>query len=90
MANHSRFAVMFYEAALKELGAAVRPYLLPGELGPYLLAKRIEPAMPFTLLVVEIDTADHGKLEFEVQVPSAFIKLILNISDHRPLGFTKN
>jgi hypothetical protein len=90
MADTPAYAVMFHEGALKELGDAVRPYLKPGELGPYLLAKRIEPAMPFTLLVVEIATSEHGMLEFEVQVPSSFIKLILNISKHRPLGFTKS
>mgnify|MGYP003514689956 FL=1 len=90
MADQPAYAVMFHEGALKALGEAVRPYLKPGELGPYLLAKRIEPAMPFTLLVVEIPTSEHGTLEFEVQVPSTFIKLILNISKHRPLGFTKS
>ena len=89
MADEPKYAVMFFEGALKEMGEAVRPYLLLGEFGPYLLAKRIEPSVPFTLIVSEIDTPEHGKLEFEVQVPSAFIKLILNISNHRPLGFTK-
>ena len=80
---------MFYEAALKEIGDAVKPYLQPGEFGPYLLCKRLEAAMPFTLLVVDVPTPEHGTLEFEVQVPSTFIKLILNISNHRPLGFTQ-
>jgi len=78
---------MFYDAALKELGAAVAPYLLPGEFGPYLLCKRIEATAPFALFVIDVAAGERGKLEFEVQVPITFIKLILNISQHRPLGF---
>ena len=50
---------MFQEAAQKEIGDAVKPYLHPAEFGPYL------------------------------QVPSIHIPPILNISNHRPLGFTQ-
>jgi len=90
MADQPAYAVMFHEGALKELGEAVRPYLKPGELASCALAKRIEPAMPFTLRVGAVATSEHDPLEFEVRVPSTFIKPILNTSKHRPLGFTNS
>jgi hypothetical protein len=83
-----QFAVMFHEGALKEIGDAVRPYLSPGEFGPYLLGTRIERAIPFTRLVTHVDVKDRGKLQVGVHVPSAFIRQALDISNHRPLGFT--
>ena len=89
MADEPKYAVMFFDAGLKELGAAVQPYLLPGELGPYLLAKKIETGLPFTRCVIDVATAERGTLEFEVQFPSTMIKLILNLTHHRPFGFTK-
>jgi hypothetical protein len=89
MASEQRYAVMLYDAALRDLGDAVKPYLQPGEFGPYLLCKRIEPGLPFTLLVLDVATPDRGTLQMEVQVPSAIVRLVINVSNHRPLGFTK-
>lgn len=50
---------MSFDAALKEMGAAMHACGLPGETGRHLRCDRIEPTAPFALFVVGVPTPGH-------------------------------
>ncbi|NDP43349.1 MAG: hypothetical protein GZ089_11640 [Aromatoleum sp.] len=59
MTDEQRHARMLFDAALREMGAALHACPLPGETGRHLGCDRIEPTAPFAFFVVGVPAPGH-------------------------------
>jgi hypothetical protein len=79
---------VFTDHGAVELGGVLKLWLRQSEIfGPYVYCKSVDPNGPYFHMLIEDHYSDSQSVNFEVQVPHAFIKAILCASDLKRLGF---
>lgn len=87
MSVPKNYAVVLYEGAVEELGRIISLWIKRGEMGSYILAKKIDPNGPYFHLSIENTWPDGTMSEMELQLPHRFIKAVLYAADIKRLGF---
>lgn len=64
-----------------ELGEVARPWLQVGDLGAYLLCKKVDSEGAYFQMTVELESKDDDEVEIEMNVPHHFIKGFFCVKD---------
>ena len=82
MSKRSReIRVHLSEEGRAELGEVARPWLKVGDLGAYLLCKKVDPDGAYFQMTVELECNDEDEVEIEMNVPHHFIKGFFSVKD---------
>ena len=82
------YAVVLFEWAADELHPWANLWLHRQTGLSYFYSPRIEPNGPYFHMVL-IDRPPAGnQIEFEMQIPHAFVKAVFNAADLKRIGFT--
>jgi hypothetical protein len=92
MANDTKYGVLMYDEAWKELGKAVAPYFHEGDIGKYIYCKDIVHLGHFVeLTITPSQVSEKIKSEMKIQIPCKYIKFITygSETDQKNIGFTR-
>jgi hypothetical protein len=64
-----------------ELGEVARPWLKVGDLGAYVVCKKVDPDGTYFRMTVEVDAGDDDPVEVEINVPHWAVKAFFSVRD---------
>ena len=95
MANEtaSKYWVLLFEHAWKELGEALEPYQQEGPIGKYLYCQDLNCDGYFVKMTFTAEQVDNRiDCVMHISIPNSFVKFIAEAadSDRPPIGFRKD
>ena len=81
------YCVVFFDAAIEELGDLVKLWAKKSAMGQYIYAQKIDPNGNYFHMWVKDAAPDGQTIEFELQVPHAFVKAVFYAADVKRVGF---
>lgn len=81
------YAVYFFPQALEALGEAIKPYLAEGPAGAHVLCSQIDTSGGLVEMTLHGNTQVGKKIEVELMVPSAMIRMIVSMHSDDAFGF---
>ena len=81
------YAVYFFPQALEALGEAIKPYLAEGPAGAHVLCSQIDTSGGLVEMTLQGNTQVGKKIEVELMVPSAMIRMIVSMHSDDAFGF---
>ncbi len=85
--NGEGYAVYFFPQALEALGEAIKPYLAEGPAGAHVLCSQIDTSGGLVEMTLHGNTQVGQKIEVELMVPSAMIRMIVSMHSDDAFGF---
>jgi hypothetical protein len=82
------FFVLLSRIGLEELGKAIDPYLAYGPIGQHIKARDVNPSGALFHLTLDVQGDDGKPTEVEIQLPHAFIKMVISGDRDIQPGFT--
>ncbi len=82
------FIVLLSRLGTEELGKSIDPYLSFGAAGQHIKAREVNPNGPLFHMTLDVSGPDGKLVEVEVQVPHAFIKMVISGDRDIHPGFT--
>jgi hypothetical protein len=81
------YAVVLSKAGASELGAFLSHLMKKSEGVAYFNCKTVDPKGPYFHMVVEDQTPTGPKIDFEIQIPHAFVIAVAYTADLKRIGF---
>jgi len=84
------YGVLLFDDAAKQIENPLKPFLRKEDrIGYYFNCKAIDASGPLFHMTVESDKLLKDSVEAEIQIPYAFIKVVVSSSRKNPFGFTE-
>lgn len=87
MNESNGYAVFFFPQALDALGAAIRPYLQDGPMGPHVHCNEIDTGGALLEMKIQGLTAEGKTVLLELMVPSAMVRMVVSSQSDAVFGF---
>lgn len=87
MSERNVYAVFLHSGAIEALGPVVKPYLVESSAGPHLQAVEVDSAGALFEAVLLGQDNEGKRLEVELMIPMAMIKLVIAVRREEEFGF---